>query len=427
MKIYTEVAKELNVINDEINNTILIPITKGTKVKDYENCIKKLIDRVRLLRKRQSSILDELDLLYAENETKFDRGVHLWLTALSTAFEQVCFNFQNNSLNENVANKNTELFRSFMLVEVKLRYVRNQNINVEDLGIYYAYNLNEIKEKIEKRVIELKHPTKYFYNFSYHAIINTDQSAMAKRNHRELLHIFNDQSFQTQIKETQPLQIKDKLEYHLRYFTRNGGAKSEWITHTKALLPPNLTPEQKDSFLTWIENNEKQENKTDWDQQNIDFIRNHKYQVKEDMAVNKALVAAGINPVDIKETSRNTKSLESKLTNEQIKRIFELAKEITLFVAPFELIDLQNLFDSTTTKPLTVKNNQNLAWLFNYLQPEFITNKWQSIIDNNKCLKGNKGAFLSAKNLSASLNNVDKNSEVSKRIKVVITSLNTPN
>lgn len=257
MKLYPEIAKKLKNINAEIEGTIPMPVTKGTKVKEYENRIKGLIEKVRILRSTKNPILDELDLLFVKDETKFDRGLHLWLTAFKTAFEQVCFNFQDCSLSQDTVNNNTKLFRSFMQVKAKVDYDENLNIKIEELGIYYAYTLNELQEKIEKRALELKNPTRYFYNFNYHAVINTDQSTMGKRNHTELLHIFNDNSFQTQIKETEPLQIKDKLEFHLRNFQRNGGNKLDWIIHTKALRPSSFTPEQKDAFLTWIEDNEE--------------------------------------------------------------------------------------------------------------------------------------------------------------------------
>jgi hypothetical protein len=66
----------------------------------------------------------------------------------------------------------------------------------------------------------------------------------------------NDLIFKNEIISTPPEKIPEKLEFHLRSFERNGGEKMDWISHTKDLLPVNITPQQKDSFLSWIENTE---------------------------------------------------------------------------------------------------------------------------------------------------------------------------
>jgi hypothetical protein len=117
------------------------------------------------------------------------------------------------------------------------------------------------------------------------------------------------------------------------------------------------------------------------------------------------------------------KSFECSLSDEQFQKLFGLVKDIKLFTEPFEIIDLKNIFKGSTTKDYYITNNQNLACLFNYLQPAFITAKWQSVIENTKRLIGNKGKYITAKNLSATLANVDFNSSTSKKIKAIITKL----
>lgn len=79
---------------------------------------------------------------------------------------------------------------------------------------------------------------------------------VSQREHRRFCQILNDQSFQSEIKSLSPDKIPVRLEFHLRNFVSNGGSEAAWIKHTKPLIPANITPEQKDSFLVWINNRE---------------------------------------------------------------------------------------------------------------------------------------------------------------------------
>jgi len=100
-------------------------------------------------------------------------------------------------------------------------------------------------------------PIRIYYAVKLGNIVNNFGSGeIGLRQHAKSFQGLNDFSFKTEIKSTPPEKIPEKLEFHLRSFERNGGEKMDWISHTKDLLPVNITPQQKDSFLCWIENAE---------------------------------------------------------------------------------------------------------------------------------------------------------------------------
>lgn len=106
--------------------------------------------------------------------------------------------------------------------------------------------------------VEARYPhVRTYYAIPFNNIVNTfgnDESG--KREFAKSVKRLNDLSFQNEIKVLSPGKIVEKLEFHLRSFLRNGGEQADWIKHTKVLMPANITPEQKDVFLTWIESKE---------------------------------------------------------------------------------------------------------------------------------------------------------------------------
>ncbi len=124
----------------------------------------------------------------------------------------------------------------------------------------------------------------------------------------------------------------------------------------------------------------------------------------------------------ITDLTRNRSNDESKLSfectlnNNQINEIAQLIASINLFKDTPDIQTLKSLFAGELETPLYVNNNQNLAVLFNGLQPVYITRNWQSIIEKNKCFIGKKGKYLDAKNLSASLTNANRTTSDYKKI-----------
>lgn len=117
------------------------------------------------------------------------------------------------------------------------------------------------------------------------------------------------------------------------------------------------------------------------------------------------------------------KTFESKLTDEEFEKILSLIQDIKLIEEPFGMNDLKNIFHSTTSKACNIKNNQHLAYLFSCLQRDYITSNWQSVIEDNKCFKGRRNSFLTASNLSASLQKVNQQDTISKKISTTIKNL----
>ena len=133
---------------------------------------------------------------------------------------------------------------------------------------------------------------------------------------------------------------------------------------------------------------------------------------------------------DIKKENRNhlqAKAFESVLTCEQIQKIYDLVIEIKLFKLPLTVTDLDKLFSNSLTNPLHVSNNINLATLFNCLSnAKYITNEWQSVIEENKCFLGTRGAKMIANTLAVSNNKKDSRSDVYRKIDVAIKELDKP-
>jgi len=98
------------------------------------------------------------------------------------------------------------------------------------------------------------------YYYSFPSGIIKDESGrhdkVTQREHQRFCQIVNDQKFQSEIKSLPPDKMPERLEFHLRSFITNKGDKADWIRHTRALIPANITPEQKDCFLVWLSDHE---------------------------------------------------------------------------------------------------------------------------------------------------------------------------
>jgi hypothetical protein len=156
MQVYNEINIDLKKLNFDIETIVLKLMTKGVEVNDYENFLNILIDKIKKLQLKKSTIIQELDLLFVEDKSKYERGKKLWLSAIDIAFTKVCDNFQDGCLKKDVINNNNLFFQSYMQVYSKVYYaLEKDKIEITDCGIFYAYTIYEIKNEIQKRETEL--------------------------------------------------------------------------------------------------------------------------------------------------------------------------------------------------------------------------------------------------------------------------------
>jgi hypothetical protein len=100
-------------------------------------------------------------------------------------------------------------------------------------------------------------PIRLYYAFTYNVPIKKGANDGERRKYAKFIQTLCDQSFQFEVKNLSHEKIAERLDFHLRTFLRNGGEKADWVKHTKALIPANITLEQKDAFLNWIEQHEQ--------------------------------------------------------------------------------------------------------------------------------------------------------------------------
>jgi hypothetical protein len=122
--------------------------------------------------------------------------------------------------------------------------------------------------------------------------------------------------------------------------------------------------------------------------------------------------------------SKEVKIFNHKLEESQFQIILELVNKISLFNKILTIDELKSIFNCNHSTYFIVNNNQELATLFNQLQPKFISRYWQSIIEQNKLFKGIKDKFITAKNLSSSYQNADSETENNKLIIATIKQMN---
>lgn len=96
----------------------------------------------------------------------------------------------------------------------------------------------------------------FFYSLPIGNIIPSQDvlhDEQKQRNIRKHLHYMNCHAFTNGFKVLSPDKIKSELEFHLRDYVRKGGNITEWINETKTHIHYELTPKQKDAFLTALE------------------------------------------------------------------------------------------------------------------------------------------------------------------------------
>lgn len=101
-------------------------------------------------------------------------------------------------------------------------------------------------------------PVIYYYDFKQP---NVPLQNISLLKYYEFLFELNCLDFRTELKELKPEKISEFLDFHLRTFKRKheelknwNELLAEWFRHTKKQMPATFTPQQKDMFLTWFEN-----------------------------------------------------------------------------------------------------------------------------------------------------------------------------
>jgi len=99
----------------------------------------------------------------------------------------------------------------------------------------------------------------YYYDYNHSNVIFVNNSSLWKK--YESLKNFNNFSFTYELKNKPAEQIPEFLDFHLRNFKRKyekfsswNELHAEWFRHTKRRIPATFTPQQKDKYLTWFEN-----------------------------------------------------------------------------------------------------------------------------------------------------------------------------
>lgn len=99
----------------------------------------------------------------------------------------------------------------------------------------------------------------YYYDYNRPKVFAVNNSSLWKQ--FEFLKNLNILSFSNELKNKPAEQITEFLDFHLRYFKRQyekfsnwNELLAEWFRQTKKQIPSTFTPQQKDRFLTWFEN-----------------------------------------------------------------------------------------------------------------------------------------------------------------------------
>ncbi len=108
--------------------------------------------------------------------------------------------------------------------------------------------------------------------------------------------------------------------------------------------------------------------------------------------------------------------LGNRLTDAQIEKLAILANDVNIFEDPICKDILKNVLQCTIKKPLKLRSTQLLSCFLNELAPKYINENWQSSVESHQLFKGSKGALITAKNLSASLSNLNRQSSEAKKI-----------
>lgn len=117
--------------------------------------------------------------------------------------------------------------------------------------------LIELRNKLLDWAESIK-PFIYYYDFKQP---NAPIQNTSLLKHYEFLFELNCLDFRTKLKELKPEQVFEFLDFHLRTFRRKhqdfknwNELLAEWFRHTKKQMPATFTPQQKDNFLSWFEN-----------------------------------------------------------------------------------------------------------------------------------------------------------------------------
>ncbi len=118
--------------------------------------------------------------------------------------------------------------------------------------------------------------------------------------------------------------------------------------------------------------------------------------------------------------NKTKKTFEHKLNDNQLNKLLILINKIKLFKDDVDILTLNNILDCTLVSELST-NTTNFAHLFNRLSiKKLISNEWQSVANCSKLFKGSRGAYITNKNLSSTLQKINTTDETIKEITKVV-------
>ncbi len=263
MNLFNTVNKEMSSISTQFQTLVLAPVMRGFNKTRYDIDTKALQTLVLKFSANEQVILEELDSQFIEDEIKFIRLVSQWQNKIQGNLDFMFSIFGKSSLPEELKDNELKFWRAYIQVIGKKDAAEinkeNVSLTIQDNAVLFAYFLNKIFVSIVNKKIKLLPPIRMYYAVKLGTIVSTtytNDEAGRKAYAREI-QIMADQSFVYQLAIKVPEKIADFLDFHLRSFIRNGGNQADWVSHTKQIWPAGFTPEQKDSFFTWIERHDQ--------------------------------------------------------------------------------------------------------------------------------------------------------------------------
>lgn len=262
MNLFETVNKEMSSIRAQFQALSLAPVTRGFNKNRYGLDIEALHTLVLKFSKNELAILKEMDCQFIEDEPKFIRLVSQWQNKLQESLDFMFSIFGKSSLPEELKYNELKFWRAYMQVIAKKdAEINKQNVSLtfQDNAVLFAYFLNKILVSIINKKIELLPTIRKYYAVELGTIVSSTfiNDEAGRKAYAKEIQIAADQSFKYQLAIKAPERIPEYLDFHLRSYIRNGGIQAEWIRHTKEIAPAGFTPEQKDSFFTWIERHDQ--------------------------------------------------------------------------------------------------------------------------------------------------------------------------
>lgn len=157
MSTYLNFKKELEHIDREFVELALAPFSKPFFEKAYNLDFSFLKQRVFVLSKNANGAKDEIEEAYLKNEDSFTKLVNSYYNLIESSFSKIVKHYSKGKLNQGVVSNPKKFWEEHMLVRVKLYTDEDKRppIQLEDLGLLYAFELDSIRKAIVEKVNNL--------------------------------------------------------------------------------------------------------------------------------------------------------------------------------------------------------------------------------------------------------------------------------